>query len=60
MTPIEGGTPMWLRRVGFFIADVGNWLAGYEWGVDLYWRGVMDGMENPDEARAVLEGSEPI
>lgn len=37
------GAPMWQRRVGFWLADFGNWLAGWPWGEDHYIRGVRDG-----------------
>lgn len=55
MTPILSNRPMWLRRVGFFLADIGNWIAGYDWGADLYWRGVTDAVKHPDDARAFVE-----
>ena len=49
---------MWVRHLGFWIANVGHYIAGYEWGVDLYTRGLRDGMENPHEAVALLGETE--
>ena len=33
---------MWQRRIGWFLANLGNWIAGWEWGEDHYTRAMMD------------------
>jgi hypothetical protein len=40
----------YLTAFGLFIADVGHWVAGYEWGVDIYAHGLRDGLDHPVDA----------
>ena len=35
-SPMTLGVPMWQRRLGFFLSNLGSWVSGWEWGVDHY------------------------
>lgn len=39
---------MWQRRIGFWLADLGNWIAGWPWGTDHYGRGVKDALTSDE------------
>jgi len=32
--PVVLNIPLWQKKIGFFLRNIGNWIAGYEWGVD--------------------------
>jgi len=55
--PMTLNIPMWQRWVGFFLADLGNWIAGFEWSADQYMRGVRDVLDmQRHDAEDQLEG----
>jgi len=47
-----------MSAVGFFVADLGHWVAGHEWGVDLYATGIKHGLEFPADAYDYIKDME--
>ncbi len=43
------GAAMWQRRFGWWLANLGNWIAGWPWGEDHYLRAIHDCREMDEE-----------
>ncbi len=55
-SPMALAIPMWQRRIGWFLANLGNWIAGWKWGEDHYMRALMDSREMRSELCDDREG----
>lgn len=50
-SPASMNIPHWQRWLGFWLVNIGQWLAGYHWGYNAYMAGAHDMrelMENDD------------